>query len=268
MTTPVGDAPLAPWVTAAELVEAQPDPTLTPDQQELAVQLATDVLFALSGHRWPGLREDTLRVTPAALDVRVALPSPMPWSSPRMREVCGCHTSALDPQLPGAISNVVSMTVAGTTVPPEQIVVEDRRVIRVTPTGDATTDPLAVNLWATEDGFYRLFPSGEPYCGRLAAVELVVEWGSAPPEGGHLAALALAKEFAKAIVGEECRLAGNVTSIDRQGVSVLLDPATYLDHGRTGEPTSDLWLSAVNPGGLRRAPEVWWPEGGDTVRVS
>lgn len=265
MTEPaVGAAPLAPWVADADVTGTD----ASAEQVTAAIAVASEVLWALSGRRWPGAREDTLRVPAEPGEWHVPWPSSLTLFTPGRTRGCGCHSSHLDPQLPGPITAVVSLKLGDTDVPAEQIVVEDRRVVRVKPGADATTDPLAVNLWVDDEGFYALWPSGACSCGRAAGAELTVQWGTPPPEAGAAAAQQLATEIAKGLSGGNCRIAGNVTSVNRQGVSVLLDPTTFLDKGRTGVPLVDLWLQAVNPNKLQRPPEVWFPEADAPVRLA
>lgn len=259
----VGAAPRAPWVTVDEVTGTD----ASPEQIASAVAVASEVLWALSGRRWSGLRRDTLLVPPASGDFHVAFPSSFTFWTPGRTRGCLCHTSHLDPQLPGPIITVVSLKLGDIDVPADQVSIEDRRILRVKPAaGSTTTDPLSVNLWVDEDGYYALWPRGAD-CGRAASAELVVEWGTPPPDAGAAAAQQLATEIAKGLAGGACRIAGNVTSVNRQGVSVLLDPATFLKEGKTGVPLVDLWLAAVNPNKLSRPPEVWWPEADSPVRL-
>lgn len=259
-----GSEPRALWVTTDELGTIE---GATGDQLTAAVTVASEVLFALSGRRWHGRRTDRLRVAPLLAGLHVPFPSSFTlWTSGRTRG-CACHSSRIDPGVPGPVTRVASLLLGDTSVPVEQITVEDRHIIRVQPGADSTTDPLAVNLWVDEDGYYALFPNGACSCGRTATVEMVVEWGTPPPAAGAAAALALAQEIAQGLTGGSCRIAGNVTSVNRQGVSVLLDPNEYLKEGRTGVPLVDLWLTSVNPNKLARESEVWWPEADAAVRL-
>lgn len=253
-----GAEPLASWVTDPSTLDA---PDASPAQKITAASFASQVLWALSGRRWWGQRQDRLRVAPDFAGLHVPFPSSFSLWTPGRTRGCPCHASTINPQVPGPVIDVVSLTVGDVVVPHDQIEIEDRRVIRVAPGADSTTDPLAVNLWVDEDGFYALFPNGACGCGRRSTVDMILEWGSPPPDAGAEAARLLATEVAKGLSGDtSCRIAGNVTSVNRQGVSVLLDPATFLDEGRTGVPLVDLWLTSVNPNKLQRPPEVWWPE--------
>lgn len=263
MTEPaVGAAPRAAWLADTDVTGTD----ATPEQVKAAVAVASEVLWALSGRRWPGERRDTLRVEVGSGDLHLPFPSSFTAYTPGRTRGCLCHSSHLDPQLPGPIATVVSLKLGDTDVPADQVKVLDRRIVVVEPGADATTDPLAVNMWTDEEGYYSLWPGGGD-CGRATFAELVVEWGTPPPEAGAAAAVQLATEIAKGLSGAACRIAGNVTSVNRQGVSVLLDPAVFLKEGKTGVPLVDLWLSAVNPHKLSSPPSVWWPEADTPVRL-
>lgn len=250
----LGD-PIALWVSAEDVKTAVSGAT---DEQALAAaQTATDVLYALSGRRFPGLRVATLRLAPTVSGGgRELLPMSAPWSTvPGSRRGGGCCATSFDPLL-HPIRSVVRMSIGGTEVPAEQIKVDGQQTIRLV--RGTTVDPLAVNYYAGPDGYYSLWP-GSCGCAR-ASVELTITWGRDVPAGGLASAALLAAEFAKALTGEQCRLPGNVVSVNRQGVSIVLDPTTLLDNGRTGIPFVDTWLAAVNPYKSKQEPLIWSPE--------
>lgn len=108
-----------------------------------------------------------------------------------------------------------------------------------------------------------------PVCQDMTAAagadgSFVVEfsWGVPVDDLGALAAGELACEIAKAMTGDGgCRLPQRVQTISRQGVTMgFLDPQEFLAEGKTGLYLPDLWLSTVNPGGLRRRSAVWSPD--------
>lgn len=77
-------------------------------------------------------------------------------------------------------------------------------------------------------------------------------------------------ELMRACVGADCcRLPERVQTVTRQGVTVAFaDPLDFLDQGRTGIPEVDLWLSAVNPRGLRQRGRVLSPDVPKTRRTT
>lgn len=85
--------------------------------------------------------------------------------------------------------------------------------------------------------------------------------GRALPLAGQIAAGVLASEFAKACAGAACGLPAQIANLTRQGVEVeFVDPQTVYTDGRTGLREVDLFLSAVNPHGLRRHARVLSPD--------
>jgi hypothetical protein len=117
--------------------------------------------------------------------------------------------------------------------------------------------------------------SGWPTCqdisqplGEACTFGVSFTWGQDPPQAGKTAANILATEFIAAVTpGMTCHLPARVTSITRQGVSfTVLDPQTFLNEGRTGIYTVDLFLKAYNPNGQIRRPMVWSPDFVNTAR--
>lgn len=247
--------PLALWSSLDDLMAAVP--TLDDDAAQMVARTATDVLYALSGRRFPGLRVARLAVAPTTTGYREPLPTSVtPWGGPvsSLRR-CGCCSGVLDPLL-HPIRRVLRVTVGDIDVPLEQVDASDGRTIRIV--RGTVTDPLAVNYWCGPDGLYSLFP-GSGACG-AAPVEVVFEWGRDVPDGGRLAARLFAEQLGKAAVGDtSCRLPGNVVSTSRQGVSVVLDPSKILEERRTGLQTVDAWIASVNPNRLTAEPQLWWP---------
>lgn len=85
--------------------------------------------------------------------------------------------------------------------------------------------------------------------------------GRALPVAGQIAAGALAGEFAKACAGNACGLPAQIASLSRQGVDVeFVSPTEALSGGLTGIREVDMFIQAVNPGGLRRRSRVMSPD--------
>ena len=77
---------------------------------------------------------------------------------------------------------------------------------------------------------------------------------------GAYAVGVLALEFAKACTpGKKCRLPDSVTSIVRQGVSMEIQTGTF-PGGVTGIREVDSWIGLWNPGGLKRAVQIYSPD--------
>lgn len=85
--------------------------------------------------------------------------------------------------------------------------------------------------------------------------------GTPVPPALLRAASTLACEWAKACVGNECRLSNRVTSIARQGVSIeMADPNAILDGSRTGLWEVDAVIVALNPFAQKQRARIYAPE--------
>lgn len=218
--------------------------------------VASQLLYLLSGCKI-GLEAHTLR--PHAVNDRCAcLPRWLPVGANNWAQMwdwarwdgCACGLAA-GLVLPGRVSAVSKVTVDGTVLDEsEYTLYSHRRLVRMAdPTSGAS--------------------QGWPCCQRLdrpvtdqGTWEVEYTSGFAPDQAATNAAAELALQLALARAGDSaCKLPQRVTSITRQGVSmVLLDPQKFLDEGRTGLYLVDLWLTAVNPHGRRRRPSVMSPD--------
>lgn len=198
---------VVPWVRANEL-----DCDLVSDVDCI---VATEILWALSGRRYPGLATRTVR----------------PVGARHRGGRCGGHCDELASSLdlgPGVVT-VDEVLVDGAAVTAWTLA-DDRWLLRDDgqgwPSCQDITEP------ATETG----------------TVQVTYRSGVAPPLAGEAAAGALACELAKARADQACQIPAKVTSIVRQGVSMeILDPTALLEDGRTGIVAVDLFLQAVNP---------------------
>ena len=219
----------APWLEAADLSDCcgsvDPESPLI----ESSILAASEVLYELSGRIFSGTCTGTVR--PCGDACRC-------WYSD-----CGCNRLA-KAFLQRDVLSVSEVNIGG--------------------------EILDASAYRLEDGFLvRLDGLGWPCCQDLAApvgdpdtFSVTVTYGSPVPAVGVEAARVLACELVKSCVpGEVCSLPARVTSISRQGVSmVMLDPMAFLDNGRTGLYAVDLFLSTFNPQALRRPPSVWSPD--------
>lgn len=89
--------------------------------------------------------------------------------------------------------------------------------------------------------------------------EVTYSYGIPVPVAGRMAARKLALEFARLWSGDEdCELPQRVTSISRQGVSyTIIDNQEFIDELRTGMYEIDLFLKVVNPDNARRKAKVF-----------
>ncbi len=99
----------------------------------------------------------------------------------------------------------------------------------------------------------------------VGTFSVTYEYGVEPPLIGLEAAKQLACQIYLGCTGsDQCQLPTGATRVTRQGVTIerqffSRDPKTGA--WRTGLPLVDLFLNTVNPGGLRRRPAVWTPDG-------
>jgi hypothetical protein len=88
-------------------------------------------------------------------------------------------------------------------------------------------------------------------------------YGASPPLMGQAAAAELACELYKMCAGATCALPNGTTRVTRQGI--VIEKLAFTSWAfrerswRTGLPQVDAFLSAYNPGGIRRRPVFWAP---------
>jgi hypothetical protein len=101
------------------------------------------------------------------------------------------------------------------------------------------------------------------------AFQVTLEHGLPVPADGVRAASVLACEIALACSGDkECRLPKRITSVSRQGVSmVVLDPLTLLDENKFGIPEVDYFVKSANPTRVRQRARVLSPDVNRSVRI-
>lgn len=250
----IGDDGCAPCATS----------TLDADAVVVAIDVATDILWRLTGKRWPGRCTTTVRpcarprgrqavsAGDAALS-RYAHAYHPSWGvcSGRTPDGCGCGT--VPEVLLGAVPivDILEVRIDGVALAEADYRVDDRRkLVRVDGEGwpvcqDLTLEDTEVGTWSVT------FVHGDP-----------------PPAAGVQMAAIYACEIAKSLCGDSsCKLPQRVQSISRQGVSMtLLDPAEFVDQGKTGLPLVDTWIKAVNPSGRQARARVSSPDVGPRVR--
>lgn len=163
---------------------------------------------------------------------------------------CGCRTACsctvvCEVWLPGPIDSIVEIKQDGVVLDSGVYRVDNRRALV---RNDGLCWPKCQNMSAadTEEGTWSVtYLRGKPV-----------------PEAGRAALSDLACEISKACLGDtSCKLPSRVTSIQRQGISMaMLDPMTFIDYGRTGLYSVDLWLKTVNPHARTRGAAVLSPD--------
>lgn len=230
------------------------------DLAALATAAASQILYELSGRKYAGECSDAVR--PCRRSTRADTP---PWWTAtwdRTWGACGCGSSTWRSCSCPALSEI------GLGVYP--LVAIDEILID----GDVL-DPAAYQIF-DHRSLARIDGENWPCCQDLAAdpttdddtFQVTFTYGVDPPESGVLAARRLACELYLSCGGsDDCRLPKRVRSVARRGVDLaFLDPFDFLERGKTGVYEVDLFLTAVNPKGRRRAATILSPDVGPETR--
>jgi len=264
--------PCTPWVSSQSVWSCCGQPTTTINGDVCNVDVSTEamaasqVLFELSGRRFAGACEKTVRpCSKSWCGFQVLSRGHIVdnfgwygsyWGWPNSHS-CGC--SPLDRILLSGypVREVTEVLIDGDVVDPATYRLDERRYLT------RVRDPLepdnvllwpscqAMDLPDTEDGTF----------------SVTYRYGMDPPLIGTLAAAELACELYKACNGGgvDCMLPSGTTRVIRQGVVVerLAFAAWGLQEGiwRTGLTRVDTFLNAFNPERLSRRPSVWSPDG-------
>ncbi len=236
----------APWVELTAVPTPLPELPGTEEEVEAEwaaiIAQASEVLWALSGRRWAGESERTVEVVAPVIGCEAPPGYDLSWGTvahPHMveGEIVNhrCCPTPPEVRLPGQPTAVDSVTIDGV----------DR---------DPATYRLAGNYLQDLSG--RGWPTCEP------GMTVVYTNGRTPPAGGQRAAALLARELARARLGDPaCGLPANVTSVTRQGITQTFVPASQIIAlGQTGLVAVDTWLATVNPGRLTRRARAWSPD--------
>jgi hypothetical protein len=262
VATAVSEVLCSPWARVIDVPERQlaelPD-DITDAQIDEALLRASEVLWALSGRRWLGGGcEETavLRSLPPAPGT-ASWPYETSWGRCRCWSFTGWH---LADGLP-----VHAHPFPGRHEAPIAVKLPRSPVMTVT----------SVTVGGEPFAAWRLLSSGwlERTDGQAWNVcdgdtEIAYTFGEPPPGGGRDAAVELGLEILKYWHKlDSCRLPRKATNITRQGVSISIDPASFLTEGGTGLLGVDLWLRSVNPDRAAQAARVWSPDLPQTMRM-
>lgn len=263
----------AGWCTVAGVKARPGNATLDDDVVADAIDVASDLLFRLAGHRWPGVCERTVRPTarPAGGEPSWWWQSASDLSSGSWVNftaglldswgTCGCNrrrltgaSSTPSVQL-GAypVLSVLTVMLDGQVLDPGEYRIDDDRWLTRVPVAGSR-----VNV-------------GWPCCQRLDLPDTEVgtwsvqfTFGGAPPSSGQAAACALASELARmwdADFDGDCGLDPSVSSVTREGITI--DVESVAEAGRAqgfGVPEVKMFLEAVNPSGMRRRARAVNPD--------
>lgn len=222
--------------------------------------MASDILWSLTGRRYSGSCTDTVRpVFGGGCWSLVGWDGEgwgelrsLSWPRPEMTSRVGAYREIKLPGYP--VTGVSSVKVDGVTLDAARYdLVDDRYLMFLPESPDA-----ALQTWPRWQDLS--VATTEPN-----SFEIAYGYGMAPPEGGKVAAAALACELLLAADPErrgKCRLPRRVQSVSRQGVSmaVLDNPTDLFDKGLTGIPEVDLWITSEVRGRARRPSAVMMPD--------
>lgn len=150
-------------------------------------------------------------------------------------------------------ANPITVTVDGTTLASDGtkwVLIDKRWLLRVD--GNIWRRCQDIRLASTE----------------LGTLQVVYSYGTPVPAGGIQSAISLACQLALLFgwIAGDCQLPQRVSSLVREGVSVqIIDSLSIIKDGGTGITDIDMWLTAVNPCGLRRRPRVYSPGFGNRL---
>lgn len=227
------------WIDIGEL-DNPSDP-----YAEYAAYTATYILWALSGRKYHGVSEITEQYVCPEYDI----PANCSWVGHNtyrtysgiygyISDVTGINHQALHTRIrlrQQPVRKIVSLHVGGSAIPSANYHVRNA--------SDLVID------------------SGSCSFSLCDAPEVTYKYGVAPPSAGKLAALDLANELVKGYNGDSCELPSNVVSIQRQGVSIeMFDPADFLDRGRIGLYSVDLFIAVSNPGKAKKPAKIFSPD--------
>lgn len=239
------------WITDDQLTSCgacEQDMTSVPEEfRAMGITLASQVLFELTGRRWPG------RCT--VVDER-----------PCERHLVGCcecgNTTAVRLSNGPVHADSVVVEVDGVTVPTDEYAIaRNRWLIGMAPSSTA------VRRWwpCCQD-------IGLPL-GEVGTWGVSYDFGNLPPSGSVIPTIMLARDYANACgTGgscSACSIPDEVISLVRQGVSMTLpDPRALATDGWTGVGITDAWLASLRYGASRRRATATRPGMRQAQRVS
>jgi hypothetical protein len=244
--------PCTPWSGPGHL-RCYPLGSPVDDRYAVAANLASDLLYVLSGRQFAGdgACTSTARPAPLATSCRcwpwlVGAPA---WDGSTWGWSCGCP-SASTIRLPGyPVTRVKRVLIDGVELASSAYRLDALRLLVRT---DGARWPTCQNLAAP--------------LGVVGTWGVKYDHGADPPLAGREAAKALACEIYGALTGGECSLPTGVTRVVRQGVTYEKVMAAF-DASRPvfGVFAVDAFLAAYNPSGQKTRTSVWSPDV-DTAR--
>lgn len=238
----------APWVAADDLGCGEAE------TRDVAVQLASDVLYVLSGQHWPGVQERVVRprvvCSEGCWETWMVPSDPLvgwPVATVLPPGRCAGRHDLAGPsrlRLPGPVAAITSVVIDNVTLDPGDYALQGLR----------TLVRLDGEQWPMANDLTRAANTANPGDAD-PAWQITYDWGAEPPPSGVAVCAELACEIVAAIEGAEgCRLlwGAQVQTVARRGVNITYKSiADALKDGMTGLDTVDLWLNAARGGPYR-----------------
>lgn len=225
------------WIDVGEL-DNPDDP-----YADYAVHAATYILWSLSGRKYHGVSTITERYICPEYDI----PANCSW--------VGHQTFRTADGVFGYVPDGINHQALHTRFRLRQQPV--RKIVSLSVGGSAVPS----GSYSLRNGSDLVVNTGTCNFSLCDSPEVTYKYGVAPPSAGKLAAIDLANELVKGYNGETCELPSNVVSIQRQGVSIeMFDPAEFLDRGRIGLYSVDLFIAVSNPAKANKPAKIFSPD--------
>jgi|TARA_B110000483_G_C18159299_1_gene528655 hypothetical protein len=213
-----------------------------------AVQVASNLLWAMSGRKYTGVTTVTERYTCVLRNNRMG-----PSAKTNSAVLFGGEVY----NIPRSDYDEYSELTADGMSPDSRIKLRGRPVTKIHSMRNSEGVIIDPSMYYLVDHSTIHVRAGTPWT--PCNTEITYSFGIPVPAAGKMAARKLALEFARLWSGDEdCELPQRVTSVARQGVSyTIIDNQEFIDELRTGLYEIDLFLKVVNPDNARRKSKVF-----------
>lgn len=251
----IGPGPCTAWTTSLAIAVCNGVPNSNAYDDSIAA--ASEILYELSAHRFPGTCERTVRPCATAgvwcgLQIlsRGYVIQPWNWTGASWGFDCGCNPLSYVELVGKPVTAITEVKIDGAVIPDTDYRLDSQQfLVSLNGLWPACQD---LTLPDTEAGTW----------------SVTYQHGQAIPMAGQMAARDLAWEIYKSCSSTdtegECALPEGVTRVTRQGISYEM-PAfeswgrDFSGTWRTGLRLVDAFLNAYNPKGLQRRPILYVP---------